>query len=353
LKNYRLIDIDAAIPGDMALQKKVESFIETIDRDVLQKVGLSSKKVIAQTAFDLRIVEDESNLGNLIADSIRWYVNKHDYDPKDPLTKVVVAIESNGVIRDDLLRGKTGALAVCDVFRTIPLGIGMDDTMAYPLVSNYLYASEIKKALEVLTSIYPRKGNSYFLQVSGLKFTYNPRRVIFDRVTDIWLGSEEEGYVRLDYSESNKNLYRMATNIYDAAFLNIVGKYTYQLLNIIPKDRNGAPVADLASFLLDADKIQPGIQELKEWIGVVEYIRSFPDTNGDGLPDIPDKYKGKLGRIVVEASLNPISLLSRGTTVTWVVVSAVAGLIIILSLVAVMIVRKVRRRNTRSEGLFG
>jgi 5'-nucleotidase len=353
LKNYRLIDIDAAIPGDMALQKKVESFIETIDRDVLQKVGLSSKKVIAQTAFDLRIVEDESNLGNLIADSIRWYVNKHDYDPKDPLTKVVVAIESNGVIRDDLLWGKTGALAVCDVFRTIPLGIGMDDTMAYPLVSNYLYASEIKKALEVLTSIYPRKGNSYFLQVSGLKFTYNPRRVIFDRVTDIWLGSEEEGYVRLDYSESNKNLYRMATNIYDAAFLNIVGKYTYQLLNIIPKDRNGAPVADLASFLLDADKIQPGIQELKEWIGVVEYIRSFPDTNGDGLPDIPDKYKGKLGRIVVEASLNPISLLSRGTTVTWVVVSAVAGLIIILSLVAVMIVRKVRRRNTRSEGLFG
>jgi 5'-nucleotidase len=345
LKNYRLIDIDAAIPGDMALQKKVESFIETIDRDVLQKVGLSSKKVIAQTAFDLRIVEDESNLGNLIADSIRWYVNKHDYDPKDPLTKVVVAIESNGVIRDDLLRGKTGALAVCDVFRTIPLGIGMDDTMAYPLVSNYLYASEIKKALEVLTSIYPRKGNSYFLQVSGLKFTYNPRRVIFDRVTDIWLGSEEEGYVRLDYSESNKNLYRMATNIYDAAFLNIVGKYTYQLLNIIPKDRNGAPVADLASFLLDADKIQPGIQELKEWIGVVEYIRSFPDTNGDGLPDIPDRYKGKLGRIVVEASWSPVSLLAGGTMVTWVALSAVVALIILLAVMAGIIVRKVRSWN--------
>ena len=345
LKNYRLIDIDAAIPGDMALQKKVASFIDTIDRDVLQKVGLSSKKVIGQTAFDLKIVEDESNLGNLIADSIRWYVNRHDSDPKDPLTKVVVAIESNGVIRDDLLRGKTGALAVCDVFRAIPLGIGMDDTMGYPLVSCYLYASEIKKTLEVLTSIYPRKGSSFFLQVSGLKFTYNPRRVIFDRVTDIWMGSEEEGYVPLDYSQSNKNLYRMATNIYNATFMKIVGKYTYQLLTIIPKDRNGAPVADLAALLVDADKIQPGIQELKEWMGVMEYIKSFPDKNGDGLPDIPDQYKGKLGRIVAVASLNPISLLSRGTMVTWGAVSVAAALIIILAVVAEVIVRKVRRRR--------
>jgi 5'-nucleotidase len=343
-KNYRLIDIDASIPGDMALQKRIESYIDTIDQDVLRGVNLSSKKVIGQTAFDLTIVEDESNLGNLIADSIRWYINKHDYDPRDSPTKVVVAIESNGLIRDNLLRGKTGALAVCDVFRAVPLGIGMDDTMAYPLATCYFHASEIKKALEVLTSIYPRKGASYFLQVSGLKFTYNPRRIIFDRVTNIWLGSEEEGYVPLDYSESNKNLYRIATNIYNAAFLKIVGKYTYQILNIIPKDRNGVPVADFATFRVDADKSQPGIQELKEWIGVMEYIKGFPDTNGDGIPDIPDKYKGKLGRIVSEASLNPISLLSRGTMVTWAAFSAVVGVILILSVIMIIIARKVRRR---------
>jgi 5'-nucleotidase len=344
-KNYRLIGIDASIPGDMALQKKIESFINTIDQDVLRDVNLSSRKVIGQTAFDLRTVEEESNLGNLIADSIRWYVNKHDYDPKDPLTKVVVAIESNGVIRDNLLRGKTGALSVCDVFNTIPLGIGVDDTMAYPLISCYFYASEIKKALEVLTSVYPLKGSSYFLQVSGLKFTYNPRRVFFDRVTNIWLGSEEEGYVPLDYTESNKNLYRMATNIYNAAFLKVVGKFTYRILNIIPKDRNGVPIADLAAFRVDADKSQPGIQELKEWIGVMEYIKSFPDRNGDGLPDIPDKYKGKLGRIVSEVSLNPVSLLSRGTIVTWGAFTAFVVFLIVVALIVRFILKKVGRRR--------
>ncbi len=348
-KNYRLVDIDSSIPGDTALQRKVESFLDTIDQDVLRGLNLSSKKVIGQTSFDLTLVEDESNLGNLIADSLRWYVNKHDYDPQDPLTKVVVAIESNGVIRDNLLRGKTGALAVCDVFATIPLGIGMDDTMAYPLITCYFHASEIKKALEVLTSVYPRKGNSYYLQVSGLKFTYNPRRVIFDRVTNIWLGSEEEGYVPLDYSESNKNLYRMATNIYNAAFLKVVGNYTYQILNIIPKDRRGSPVADLVALRVDADKSQAGIQELKEWIGVMEYIKSFPDTNGDGLPDIPDKYRGKLGRIAIESSFNPISLLSRGTMVTWTVFSAVIAFLLILTVIVALMVKKIRRKGASAN----
>jgi len=345
LKDYRLIDIDSAIPGDMALQKKIDSFIDAIDQRVLKEVHLSSNKIIGKTAFDLKIIEEESPLGNLIADSIRWYVNKYDFDPKDPKTKVVVAIESNGVIRDDLLKGKTGALAVSDVFRSIPLGIGMDDTMGYPLISCYLYASEIKKALEVLTSVYPSKGSSYFLQVSGLKFTYNPRRVIFDRVTNIWLGSEEEGYVTLDYSASNQNLYRIAANIYNTTFLKIVGKYTYQILNIVPKDRNGTPVADLAAFRVDGDKNKDGIQELKEWIGVMEYIKSFPDTNGDGLPDVPEKYKGQLGRIVKEASLNPVSLLSRGTIVTWAAFSAIVAVLLLLTLIVRFTVKKVRKRR--------
>jgi 5'-nucleotidase len=258
------------------------------------------------------------------------------------VSKVAVAIESNGLIRDALLRGKTGALAVSDVFGSVPLGIGVDDTMGYPLISCYLYASEIKKALEVLTSVYPRQGSSYFLQVSGLKFTYNPKRVIFDRVTDIWLGSEEERYTPLDYSPSNKNLYRIAVNIYNAAFLKIVGKYTYQILNIVPKDRKGVAVADLAASRVDADKNQPGIQELKEWIGVMEYIQSFADTNGDGLPDIPEKYRGKLGRIVMESSWNPVSLLSRGTWLTWTAFSAGVVLFITFALIVIFIRKKVK-----------
>ncbi|HSV97162.1 MAG TPA: metallophosphoesterase [Spirochaetota bacterium] len=331
IKNYKMITVDDSIPADRDIQRRIDSYIGDIDRRVLKEYGLSYWKIIARTGFDMPIIEDESPLGNLIADSIRWYVNKYDYDPADPVTKVVASIEANGVIRDSLFKGKTGNLAVADIFRTIPLGIGMDDTMAYPLVSCYLYGSELKKAMEILTSVYPLKGSAYFLQISGIRFSYNPRRAIFDRVTEIWIGSEEDGYVPLDYSSSNKTLYRIAANIYDTTFLKVIGGFTFNILTIIPKDRQGNPISDLVAHRVDADKRKPGIQELKEWVGLMEFIKRFPDLNSDGLADVPEKYRGALGRIVKAPSLNPFNLLSRGTAVTWVIFGI---FVLILSLTA-------------------
>lgn len=343
VKNYTMITIDDSIPADRDIQWRIDSYIGDIDRRVLREHGLSYWKIIAHTKFDMPIVEDEAPVGNLIADSIRWYANKYDYDPADPVTKVVASIEANGVIRDSLMMGKTGRLSVADVFRTIPLGIGMDGTMAYPLVSCYLYGSEIKKAMEILTSIYPLKGSSYFLQISGVRFTYNPRRAVFDRVTNIWMGSEEDGYVPLDYSSSNKTLYRIAANIYDTTFLKVIGGFTFNILNIVPKDRQGKAINDLVAHRIDADKRKPGIQELKEWVGVMEFIKSFPDIDGDGLPDVPEKYSGKLGRIVSEPSLNPVKLLSRGTMVTWVMFGVFVLLAALIAFVVRFFVKKIRK----------
>jgi len=343
LKGYKLVPIDDSIHADEKIQKRVESYLGLINENILKAENLSFYQVLARTDFDMRFSDDESNLGNLIADSLRWAINKIDYDRNDPVTRVVVAIESNGVIRDDLLKGKTGNIAVCDLFRTIPLGFSRgDDTMGYPLISCYFYAHEIKKMMEVITSIYPKKGNKFFLQVSGLKFKYNPNRIIFDRVTDIWIGGEEEGYKPLDYSESNKNLYRIAANIYNATFLNYVGRFTYGILDIVPKDRNGNPMVTksatvnpfdlLLSLRVDIDKGKPGTQELKEWVAVMNYVKSFPDKDGDGIPDIPEKYRGKLGRITREPSWNPISLLSRGTYVTWIAFGVIMVLIFVVGL---------------------
>src|SRR4030042_1802273 len=159
LKEYKLIDIDDRIRSDGEIQKRIDSCITILNEKILKEANLSFYQVLAKTDFDLRLAEGESNLGNLIADSIRWAINRMDEDKNDPATKVVVAIESNGVIRDDLLKGKTGNIVVCDLFRTIPLGMSRgDDTMGYPLITSYLHAHEIKKILEVLTSIYPKKG---------------------------------------------------------------------------------------------------------------------------------------------------------------------------------------------------
>jgi hypothetical protein len=169
--------------------------------------------------------------------------------------------------------------------------------------------------------------------------------MIFDRITEIWLGDEENGYSPLDYSTSNKRLIRVAADIYNATFLKVVGNFTWHVLDIVPKDRDGNPVDDLRSVRVDADKQLQGTQELKEYAGVLEYIRSFPDTTGDGVPDIPEKYRGKLGRQIVEASWNPFKLLKRGTHVTWIACGAIFIVFLIIVLIIGLVRRVIRRRN--------
>lgn len=340
LQNYAAVPVTSAIPGDKDIQRMIDGFKRQIDQDLLRPVGMSYDQVLAETRWDLANDAEESPLGNLIADSIRWYVNTTDPAAGDPAARVVVAVESNGIIRDNLLAGTTGKIILGDLFRTFPLGIGADDTMSYPLISFYLYGYEIKRALEILTSVRPFKGDDYFLQISGLRFTYNPRRMIFDRVTGIEIGSEEDGYRPLDYSTANQQLYRVAANIYNAAFLKLVGHFTYGLLEIVPKDRSGRSIAKLSDARVDADPARPGVQELKEWQGLVTYVRSFPDANGNGLADIPDKYRGKLGRIVAKPSFNPVNLVYRPGKPTLIALAVLGGIVLFLAAVAVAIIKR-------------
>jgi 5'-nucleotidase len=351
LKSYKTVLINSAIKGDAEIQQTIDGFKQKINKQFLASYGLKYDQTVAQTNRDLIIAAEESPLGNMIADSIRWYINKYDSIKNDPSSRVAVAVESNGVIRDSLLAGKTGRITVGDLFRTIPLGIGSDDTLGYPLITFYLYSYELKRTLEILTSVQPLKGEHYFLQISGLRFTYNPHRVIFDRVTNIEIGSEEEGYKPLNYSSSNRQLYRVAANIYNATFLKVVGDYTYHLLDIVPKDKKGNPVKRLSTLRVDADKSKQGIQELKEWQGVIDYVQSFKETHGDGVAHLPEKYQGKLGRIVAKPSWNPAKLISRPALPT-ILALVLIGFIfcgIILSITLISPRKKGKRRRRRSK----
>jgi len=351
LEKYQPIAIDDQIPGDKETTRLIQSFENSIEQHVLAELDLGFDQVVAHTDFDLVINTEESNLGNLIADSIRWHINQYDSDPTNPQTQVQIAFISNGVIRDPIVKGQTGAISVSDVFRAIPLGIGFDDpdTMGYALVSFYIYPSELKKAFEILTSIYPLKGSDYFLQFSGARIVYNPNRMLFDRVTHIEIGDEEHGYTPLDYSASNKTLIRVAADIYNSTFLKVVGNFTWHILDIVPKDQQGNPIDDLKPVRVDADPSTAGIQELKEWQGVMAYIRSFPDTTGDGIPDILAKYKGQLDRNVIAASWNPYHLLKGGSKVTWITFSALLFVLAICALVLRLILVKFLRKKSSSN----
>ncbi len=330
LDRYEIVDIDDSIVGDADIHRLIDTFEHHITDRALGGSGLEFRQIIAETPFDLIIDTRETNLGNLISDAVRWYINTHDTHPGDPASRVSVSIVSNGVIRDPIMRGASGKISVCDAFRALPLGVGFDDqaSLGYPLISFYIYPAELKKGFEILTSIYPLKGSDYFLQFSGAKITYNPNRMLFDRITAIALGDEQEGYTPLDYSKANTDLIRVAADIYNATFLKVVGDFTWHILDIIPKDRMGNPISDLKTVRIDADKDLSGIQELKEYMALLEYIQSFADTDRNGVADIPEKYRGPLGRNNVEAGWNPYLLVKGGTYPTWIAVGSVLALIV-------------------------
>ncbi len=310
-QNYRLHAVTDSIPADTLMQAEVQRYIASINQSVLAPQGYAFEQILAETDFDLTVREDNSNLGNLVSDAIQWSITQ--YQPGSP----VLAVESNGLIRDDILRGQSGLLQVSDLFRIVPLGLGMVDSSAgYPLVSFYLTAMELKRALEVLTSLYPRKGSNYYLQPAGLRFYFNPNRLPFDRVYEIEMEGEN-GWQPLALSSATPRLYRVGCNIYLATFIKLVGDFTFGFLRMTPKDSMGRPIADLNTALVDARPDLPGVQELKEWQALLNYVRSFADTDGDGIPNMPERYRQPQTRISSVASFSPALLYKNATSVMW------------------------------------
>lgn len=326
LENYHLQAIDDAILGDEQVQKQIDDYAKsTIETLILTPESLEFNQIVAETQFPLLVNHAESNVGALVADSIRWHLT--ELDPNNP---VAFAIESNGLVRDHILVGETGKISVADAFSVMPLGIGQDGSMGYPLVSFYVTAAEIKDALEVTTSVVPLKGDAFYLHVSGLKYQYNPNRIFFDRVTGIQQLMPDGSYQELDYSSNNTKLYRVAANLYNATMMTLVEDFTKGILTIIPKDKNGVALDGLTPAMVDASP-EPGMQETKQWVSLIRYLQSFPDTNNNQIADIPESYNNLAQRTIAEPSWHPFKLIGNGAFITWLVS------LIILSIISALI----------------
>jgi hypothetical protein len=46
--------------------------------------------------------------------------------------------------------------------------------------------------------------------------------------------------------------------------------------------------------VIDMDREKDGIQEGKEWLALIEYLKSMNDKNGNGIPDIDSKYRNAI-----------------------------------------------------------
>ena len=93
-----------------------------------------------------------------------------------------------------------------------------------------------------------------------------------------------------------------------------------------------------------------GDKELKAWDAIARYMRSFKDTDGDGIANVSEYYATTHGRKVVDDSKNIISLIKNPNKFTAIIVSVTLIIIVIIVLVTVLIRKVVRKIRKKKNG---
>ncbi len=292
MDGYDLVTIDDHIAGDAATQTAVDGYIADVDQ-ALSGTALSYKRVVGETSVDLPFPTfAEAPVGNLVTDAYREVSAALEADAPP-----VIGIEGNGQIRADIVKGKTGLIWWADLFRVVPDGIGPDQNPGYPLVTFYLNARDLLSGLE-FDAASDVLANDFFLQVSGLTLTYDMTKPAFTRVTGAAL-TTSTGTQPLDPSDT-VTCYKVVTTNFVGGLLNTVSAATGGQLEVVPKAADCATVIDPTINFVDADPSADGVQELKDWQALLQFVSGFPDTNGNGIPDVPASYGTTQGRIVAQ-----------------------------------------------------
>ena len=340
LSSYELIPVSEDVKADKATQERIDALMDTVDTNYLADFGYTRKEVLAQNDVEFNSLEEmgtehkELNLGDIMADAYVYAVENSEYYDGDP---VDVAVVPSGTVRDTYTKGD---ITVEDVFNSFSLGIGKDGVAGYPLINAYLTGKELKLVAEVDASISDFMTTAR-LYCSGLNFTYNPHRMILNKVTDCYLTRADGERTEIE----DDKLYHVVTDLYTGQMLGSVMKMSYGLLSLEPKDKDGNPIENLEDHA-----VMEGNKELKAWDAIARYMQSFDDADGDGIANVSEYYATTHDRKVVDDSKNILDLVKKPNKFTAIIVCI--GLIIIIIIVLIInLIRRIVRKSRKKKNI--
>lgn len=143
-------------------------------------------------------------------------------------------------------------------------------------------------------------------------------------------------------------MYSIGATSYVGSFTWLIADLSKGLLSVQPKDAQGRPLAEIKAAIIDTDPQQPGVQEYKEWQGLLDHIGSLPDTDADGLADIPTNGAAAEQRMLREPSLHSGDLYRYAGPLQWgVSLVLLAGLLLIAWLLRRAARQWAQRRSTQ------
>lgn len=336
MTSYALLPITPEIEADAATQERIDDFMASVDNDYLSRFGYTQDQILAKndvvfaTSDDLYSIHTDHNLGNLLSDAFLYAVSKEDTGDSHP---VDVTIVPSGCVRDTF---PLGDITVADVFNAYSLGVGPDSVPGYPLISIYLTGAELKTGVEIdasLTDIMP----SARMYMTGIQFSFNPHRLILNKVTDLYLTDGAGSRIEIE----DDKLYRVVCDLYSGQMLGAVNSVSFGILSVQPKFADGTPIENIEDAVITTSRGT----EIKAWAAIADYINSFEDTDGDGISDVPAYYQELHGRKVVEDSRNILDLIKNPNKFAIIIVLAVILVLTLLILILAFIIKKIRKKR--------
>ena len=327
LKSFELLPVDETVAEDPAIAALVEGYKTTVETDYLSKYGFTFDQVLVNNKYKFDTVDEvydtqhESTLGNLFADAYKEAVESTTGK------KVDVALTAAGVIRATM---PVGNVTVSDVFNAASLGVGTEGE----LVAIYVTGKDLKNAIELDASVQPLM-NTAQLFMSGVEYSFNTNRMIFNKV-DYAMLQNEDG--TLSEIEDDK-LYHIVAGMYMGQMLGSAEETSMGILTITPRDEQGNPIAteDLVDYVVKDEKGNP----VKEWYAIATYL----DEMGG---EMDSRYEKPDGRKVVYANLNPVKLLRNANMFTYIALALIIILTAAIVLVTVKIVKRIKAKKTKS-----
>ena len=335
VSGYALLPCDETVPEDPAIAADLEAYKQAVSDTYLADENVGFDQVICRSDIDFMTLDEmtathqEYPFGNLIADSYIYEAKRNGIDDID------VALVGLGTVRDTF---RAGDITTARAFEICSLGVGKDGSAGHPILCAYVTGEELKLLVELDASLGPLV--SYIkMSYSGLRYTFNTKRVLLDRVTDICLVREDGSTEEIE----DDKLYKVCCNMYAANMLGMLNGLTYGVLKIVPKFADGTTIEDFYDCALHNKQGN----EIKEWVAFKNYLMSFPEK--DGVPTIPETYAAASNRKnKIEASkLSEVFRKPGGITIAVIVLP----IVLIAVIVVLLLTRKRRkaRRKARKE----
>ncbi|MFO0756970.1 MAG: 5'-nucleotidase C-terminal domain-containing protein [Byssovorax sp.] len=249
-------------------------------KDDTSKAGDLYFHPVGKTDFD---VTDTASLLYLSSDAMLTVANKIG-------KKADVGLDSAGVIRSPIKKGKTGVISAADAFNVVPLGVSpVDGTLGYPLVQVFISGLELRGVLEFSLALRDKQ-DDFYLGWSGIKVEYDKTRPPVAAAIDIInknKGQVMKIYLDTDHSDGieqfDKLIYDREGNIDDQAKLYAIIGSSYvasfaATAGVTLKDEQGMPLKVSDGIIHHGDTTE--VKQLESFLG---FIKGAP---GGTLPDL-------------------------------------------------------------------